>query len=62
MNAEEEEEEINTFSAKVQVHPYLVQCQSTSMFLDKHSINKLVQKISGKYLYSLCFFFTAENP
>jgi hypothetical protein len=34
----------------------------SSMFLDKHSINKPVQKISGKYLYSLYFFFTAENP
>jgi hypothetical protein len=27
----------------------------TGMFLDKHSINKPVQKNSGKYLYSLYF-------
>jgi hypothetical protein len=34
----------------------------TSMFLDKHSINKPVQRISCKYLYSSYFCFTAENP
>jgi hypothetical protein len=34
----------------------------TSMFLDKHSINKPVQTISGKYLYSLYFFLYSQKP
>jgi hypothetical protein len=34
---------------------------NTSILGDKHRIKKQLQKISGKYLYSLYFFFTAQN-